>query len=150
MVSVTALSNTILSKAFSESTPVSPMKLQKLLYFIYRDYLQTYKVPLFSENFLAWRYGPVLRSAYDEFKSFGAKPITRFAKDANNNVFIIDEDSSVKLAKVINDVWNHYKHHDGISLSRLTHQNGTAWDNAVKTERPCLSDEDIMNEQIAE
>lgn len=147
MISVTALSNTILRKSFSEAIPVSPMKLQKLLYFIYRDYLKEYDKPLFSEHFLAWKYGPVLRSAYDEFKSFKDKPICRFAKDAQDNVFVIDEEKSPELSAIVDQVWGRFKCYDGISLSNLTHLPGTAWSKAIEQKLECLRDEDIKNEQ---
>lgn len=70
MVSVQAFANTVLKKSFEELIQVSPMKLQKLLYFIYADYLKKTKEPLLSEKFQVWQYGPVLSSAYYEFKSW--------------------------------------------------------------------------------
>ena len=41
------VANNLLNLAFKEKSPVTPMKLQKLLYFIYRDYLQKTKESLF-------------------------------------------------------------------------------------------------------
>lgn len=148
MVSVQALANTVLKKSFEESIPVSPMKLQKLLYFIYRDYLQTYHKKLISEDFLCWPYGPVLQSAYYEFKSFRAQPITRFAKDANDNVFIINSSLAPEIEKCITKVWDQYKHCSGLDLSKLTHSPETAWSKANDYNNTILDDEDINNEEI--
>ncbi len=84
-VPVQAVCNTILKKSFIQGITVTPMKLQKLLYFVYRDYLQKYDRDLFSESFETWAYGPVLPSVYDEFKSFKASRITKFAKNADGS-----------------------------------------------------------------
>lgn len=146
MISVQALSNTILKKSFDENIPVSPMKLQKLIYFIYRDYLQNTGSPLFTEEFQTWQYGPVLRSVYDEFKSFKAKPITQFAKTANNEVYIINEAADQHVRESINRIWNRYKFKDGISLSQLTHMVGSAWRKAFEEDSPILKFEDIKND----
>lgn len=148
MISVQALSNTILKKSFDEDIPVSPMKLQKLIYFIYRDYLQSTGSPLFTEEFQTWQYGPVLRSVYDEFKTFKAKPITRFAKTANNEVYVINEAADEDLCASINNVWGKYKYGDGISLSKITHLEGSAWRKAYESQRLTLDDEDIKNDYV--
>lgn len=146
MVSVQALANSILKRSFEESIVVTPMKLQKLLYFIYRDYLKNNHEPLFGENFQVWQYGPVLSSVYDEFKSFRASPIDRFAKDAQDRVFVINEKNVNEVGQSINRVWEKYKMKDGIELSKMTHEPGTAWDKAYKDERSYLKDEDILDE----
>ena len=148
MISVQALSNTILKKSFDENIPVSPMKLQKLIYFIYRNYLQNTGSPLFTEEFQTWQYGPVLRSVYDEFKTFKAKPITRFAKTANDEVYIINEAADTNLSESISSVWGKYKYGDGISLSKITHLKGSAWRNAYENQRLTLDDNDIRNDHV--
>lgn len=130
MVSVQALANTVLKRAYEEEEKVTPMKLQKLMYFICRNYLKKTNKELVEESFLAWDYGPVLRSAYDEFKPFGAKPITRFAKNSKNEVYIINESINNDITEVIDDVWQQYKSKNGIELSEITHQEDGAWHTA--------------------
>ena len=146
MVSATILCNNILHRAFKDSTPVTPMKLQKLMYFIYKDYLKKTGNSILSEQFQAWKYGPVLQSVYNEFKTFGSSPITKYAKDSNGEVFIVDESSVEFLEEIINKIWNDNKCYTGIELSRRTHQPGTAWDKAVQANRNLLTDEDIKND----
>lgn len=149
MISVQALSNTILKKSFDENIPVSPMKLQKLIYFIYRDYLQRTGDSLFTEEFETWQYGPVLRSVYDEFKTFRANRITRFAKTANDEVFIINETADPNLRASINNTWDRYKHHDGIALSQITHREGSAWRRAYESGKQTLQDVDIRSDHVS-
>lgn len=148
MVSVQALCNTIIKKSFDENISVSPMKLQKLMYFIYRDYLQKTNEPLFIEEFQAWQYGPVLQSVYDEFKTFKANRITRFAKTANNEVYIINESLDPILSLVINSVWNQYKNLDGITLSQITHKDGGAWRKAFEKNKLTIEIEDIKGDHV--
>lgn len=54
------------AKQFNED--ISEMKMHKLMYFAQRESLMYYKVPLFRESFLGWKYGPVLRSVRKEYK----------------------------------------------------------------------------------
>ncbi|OQB11527.1 MAG: hypothetical protein BWY15_02448 [Firmicutes bacterium ADurb.Bin193] len=146
-VSVRALCNTILKKAFDEGIDITPMKMQKLIYFIYKDFLKRTGSALFRENFLAWKNGPVLNSVYDEFKSFRAHPITRFAKDAQGKVFLISEDAAEDILDSISDVWGKYKYFSGIELSNLTHKEGSAWYKAYTSSKDYLETEDILYEE---
>ncbi len=144
MISVISLANTIIQFATQENIELSPMKLQKIIYFIYKDYIKKYDVPLFSDRFEAWRYGPVVRSVYDEFKHFGSSTIKDFAKDTEGVVYVLKMDSSTSF---IRDIWDKYKYQNGIELSARTHQKDTAWDKAVKNCKGILDDEDIKNER---
>lgn len=148
MVSVKALANTILRLAFTETIEVTPMKLQKIMYFICRDYVQSTGKRLISEDFLAWDYGPVLKSAYDEFKSYGAKPIDKFAKDVAGHVLVVNETADPAAAQSIHKMWEKCKMLDGISLSKKTHKEGTAWWKAYMRGSTCLDDGDIQNDTI--
>lgn len=149
MASVQAISNTILKRAFEDDNePVTPMKLQKLMYFVYREYLQRYGQRLFGENFQTWKYGPVLSSVYDEFKSFGSRPIDRFGRDAKGDVYVINERKRPDIIDTINTVWDKYKKYDGVELSQKTHKIGTAWYKAYISNSPYLADTDIRNDII--
>jgi len=148
MISVQALCNTLLKRAFDEDISISPMKLQKLLYFIYRDYYQAKGTPLFTENFEAWQYGPVLRSVYDEFKTYGSAKIDRFAKTANGDVYVLNEQGDADLKDILDGVWDKYKHYNGIQLSVITHKDGGAWRKAYTQNAITLSDEDIGNDHV--
>lgn len=144
MITTQALANTILMMSFDEGISVTPMKLQKLMFFIYSEYLNEYEEPLFIEKFQTWRYGPVLSSIYYEFNAFGAKSITRFARDAVGDVYTVNL-KNVPIMGVIKSVWNKYKQFSGTELSKITHKPGSAWDIAVKDGRKYIDDEDIKN-----
>ncbi|MFC3295544.1 DUF4065 domain-containing protein [Clavibacter michiganensis subsp. insidiosus] len=68
------------------------MKLQKLLYFAASEYAKrTGSDSLLSEPFMMWKYGPVVRSVYDEFRSYGAGRIRTYAKDARGKALSIND-----------------------------------------------------------
>jgi len=146
MIPVQAVCNSILKRSFDESISVTPMKLQKILYFIYRDYYQKTHTKLFLDNFQPWQYGPVITSVYDEFKSFGAKPISRFAKDANGNALIVNEVAVPDITTSIAVMWAICKNFSGTHLSQITHLPGSAWKKAVDNQYGILRDEDILND----
>lgn len=147
MVSVQAVCNSILTRAFQQNIQVSPMKLQKILYFVYREFYQKEEEPLFEEPFQTWKYGPVVRSIYDEFKPFGSNSITCFAKDATNRVKIVDEKNAPAISNSIQTVWECCKDKDGVRLSQLTHTKNSAWWKAFQSGNPTLSNEDISNDK---
>jgi len=146
MASVQAISNTFLIKSFTEPehVPITPMKLQKLIYFTYRDYLQETSKKAFNDTIQTWKYGPVVQSVYDEFKSYGANAITRFARDAKGKVYVVGDQP---LNDCITRVWNKYKCCSGIDLSKMTHMDGTAWSKAFERQSPYLEDDDVRNER---
>jgi uncharacterized phage-associated protein len=146
MASVQALCNTILKKSFDEAITVTPMKLQKLLYFTYKEYLRRTGKKLFVEPFQVWQYGPVLGSVYDEFKTFRGNRITHFAKDATGNVFILDDTKISMPLQSLNVTWEKFKYYSGNELSELTHRPESAWQNARNKDLCVLLDEDIKNE----
>ena len=142
----TVLCNNILQRGEQEGIDISPMKLQKLLYFVCRDYVrETGQMPI-SEDFEVWQYGPVLPSVYGEFKTFGARPITCYAKDASGRSYKVSERDNPTLARVIDVVWAKYKNFSGIDLSKKTHQSGSGWYCAYMAGREKISLEDLKND----
>jgi len=124
------ISNNILKRAFADGGDVSPMKLQKLLYFAASEYAKMTGKPLLDENFRAWRYGPVVRSVYDEFRSFGGSPIKAYAKDAAGKAYSIDERQAPELKEALDRVWQHAHRFSAVELSRITHAPDSAWSEA--------------------
>lgn len=144
MITPVMVANNFVVRALNEDIPLTPMKLQKLIYFLYREYLKKTGSRLFTEQFEVWQYGPVLTSVYDEFKGFGANSITRFARDSLGDVYTVSEEGVFK--DCFDAVWEQYKYFTGWQLSQKTHQLGSAWDVARQKRSYYLQDEDIQNE----
>lgn len=142
----TNLCNNILLRGKSENVAISPMKLQKLMYYVCRDYVkETGEMPI-DERFEVWQYGPVLPSVYSEFKAFGSNPITSFAKDAAGKSYRVDEDANPLLARTIDIVWAKYKRLSGIELSKKTHKPESGWYRAYMESRNQISLEDMHDD----
>lgn len=148
MITALNVGNNILQRGFAENIDITPMKLQKLIYFVYRDYLQRTGRSLFNERFETWKYGPVVPSVYNEFKKRGSNAIRKYAFDDGKTYTTVDEDSSPVFKSVIDLVWNTYKNYDGIVLSSITHREGSAWRKAYEKKSPYLLDEDIRQEVV--
>ena len=144
MISPCYVANNFINRALKENISITPLKLQKLVYFLYRSYLICTGEQLFSERFETWKLGPVIPSLYAEFQSYGDKSIKTFAKDSKDNVFMVTEKGKYK--ECLDDVWENYKDYSGIELSNFTHRENTAWSKAKKSQSRYLNDEDIKNE----
>jgi uncharacterized phage-associated protein len=138
------ISNNLLKRAFDEDVEVSPMKLQKLLYFTASEYAKRTQRPLLDGYFQKWAYGPVVRSVYDEFRSFGGRPIRSYGKDAQGKAYLVSEASDKDLKASVNDVWRAAKEMSAVRLSRITHLPDSAW--AKTSDNAPISEEDIRND----
>ena len=130
LLSPLVYANTIIRRALQMKIPISSMKLQKLLYFLYARYLYLYQAPLFADNFEKWQYGPVVSEVYHAFHKYGANPITDFAQDRDGKVYLVDEKNE-KFMKCFDEVWGKFHAMSGWELSSLTHDEGTAWSKAT-------------------
>lgn len=115
------VANSILVRAFRDNIPVSPMKLQKLLFFVTCLYQRNTSVRLLTESFQPWKYGPVVRSVHDEFKGFGGSPITSYARDARGNAYAANEDSNPPLKQALDEVWSHMKNYSSPIVPHHAH-----------------------------
>lgn len=64
-----------IAKLFLSIKSFSQLKIQKLVYLAYADYLCKYQRTMFREDVVAYPYGPVVESVYQEFKKYGADDI---------------------------------------------------------------------------
>lgn len=87
---------------------VSPMKLQKLMYYCYAWQLVA-KKKFFEATFEAWPHGPVDPEIYDEYKGFGKNPIT------------IADTPQIKET-IIDFILDSYSVYSAIELSKTTHE----------------------------
>lgn len=64
-----------ISYIFEQMQEVTPLALQKILYFIQGIYMVMFDKPLYKEDCMAWVHGPVYEEVYDLFKDFKFNPI---------------------------------------------------------------------------
>ena len=70
MITALDVANTFLARAKKEKIDISPMKLQKLIYILYKNYLKETKKKLFSDKFEVWKYGPVISEVYQALTGY--------------------------------------------------------------------------------
>lgn len=104
-----------LARIGEEPTVVTQMQLQKLLYYAQGWSLGFRGQPLFAEPIEAWRHGPVVDAAYQQFKSFADKPIQLPTSSAPN---ALSESERLLVAWV----WDRYGRYTGSYLRKLTHE----------------------------
>jgi uncharacterized phage-associated protein len=59
----------------AQGKPISNLKLQKLLYYCQGWHLAIMDQPLFEDPVQAWVHGPVVPSAFQEYRKYGWSPI---------------------------------------------------------------------------
>lgn len=147
MITALNIANNFLEKAFNENIPITPMKIQKLIYIMYKEYLKKTKLKLFSENFEAWQYGPVLPNVYSEFKPYRGSAIKNYALNADGSISKVQILPTSNFDYVFNDVWNKYKKFSGVELSEFTHKKEGAWKKSIENKTFILKDLDILAEE---
>lgn len=95
---------------------ISEMKLHKLLYFTQRECLIQKDAPMFAEQFLAWRYGPVMAEI---------RPLYAHGLLSDS----LSESAQKEYTDVFDFVFKHYAPKEAWSLSRLSHEE-SSWKNA--------------------
>jgi uncharacterized phage-associated protein len=123
--------------------PSSHLKLQKLLYYCYAEFLERTGQKLFKEPIVAYKYGPVVESVFKKFTIHGSS-IIDYQED---ETFIIATDSTattpsfIKVAhsehglvalECIIDVLDKYGDLEPFKLVEKTHQKGGPWDRIYK------------------
>lgn len=130
-----------ISYIFNKAEEVTPLALQKMLYFIQGIHMVLFHTELFCEDCEAWAHGPVFKDVYEVFKDFKYNPIddTRFAMFQNRFNELSDNEKMV-----IDLVLETFGMYSGKILERITHEE-TPWKDARGN---CLPEEP-SNEVIA-
>ena len=124
-----AIANYFLEKARAAGDEISPMKLQKLVYYAHGWHLGILGEPLIDEQVEAWQYGPVIRSLYHEFKEFGNQPIDRLATQRTPIGTTTPRlpASAAEARPILDEVYDSYGVYTPFQLSMMTHAPGTPW-----------------------
>lgn len=91
------LSKYIISKCIKDGYPVSNLQLQKILYYIQKDFLKRNEIA-FPDNIEAWQLGPVVPNVYYHYCGFGAMPIF-----IPNDTFSIVTSDAVFIDKIVEE-----------------------------------------------
>ena len=141
-----------LLRASDDGDLVSPLKMQKLVYYAYAWYLARTSDKLFDEQIEAWANGPVIPSLYQSLRVYGSGPIDsgflgfQSQKDAGSFVSSLGKAEKV----ILDDVYEKYMTLTAFELVVLTH-NEKPWSEARKGIEPSeSSNTPIKDEHIVE
>jgi uncharacterized phage-associated protein len=118
------IANALVLKSHEAGSPISNMKLQKLVYFAYGWFAAIEDRELFSDEIQAWKFGPVIPSLYHKFKLFYSNPIPK------DHFFSSSNDSADVPKGLIDKIWEVYGSFSAEQLVARTHEPGTPWDTA--------------------
>lgn len=101
---------------------ITNLKLNKLLYFINIEYmLKNNGIPLFDEEFKAWRHGPVLESVYKYFR-------LGIATSPKERLELIKENLKYEKLNIIDKVLNEKAQKTASELVEITHIKDGPWE----------------------
>ena len=135
-----AIANNVLDIASQHDEQLTPMKLQKLVFFSHGWHLGLDHGPLSSEEAEAWQWGPVFPSLYHAVKTWGSgpilEPITRIIfkprrrgqRRARKETTPSISDEDEFAIRLLNRVWEVYGGMTALQLSALSHKEGAPWD----------------------
>lgn len=111
------------------------LKLEKLVYLSFADYLCKYDKELFKDYIYAYKYGPVVKSVYDTYKKYGYKEIEQEADSIDTTDLyemparsrILFAEDGISKIKSIDETIERYGSLSAGELVSLTHKKLTPW-----------------------
>ena len=110
--------NTVTRYLLAKSDDITPLALQKLLYYAQAFYYALYKTELFVTPCQAWQHGPVYPEVYNRFRDYGADPLQQPTSSMMSHVSGLTENEMQFLDSIIS-VFGRFS---GSFLRNLTHK----------------------------
>lgn len=134
------LKGTDVAKYILSKVSCSHLKLEKLSYLCYADYLCESGKRLFRDRIYAFKYGPIVESVYDKYKKYGSLEINE-----DNEIIekqeelrlpsesrILFAEDGVKKVFSINETLKKYGDLSASKLVKITHTKDSPWDKAYR------------------
>lgn len=115
-----------ISYIFYLAEEITPLALQKMLYYIQGVYMQLFQKELFAEDCVAWVHGPVYKDVYEVFRNFKYNPIedNRFSL-LQNRFRELSREEKIAIELVVDS----FGMYSGKALEEITHTE-TPWQEA--------------------
>ena len=115
----------IVNYLYKSDSPTTNLKLQKIMYYLQAHFLVHNNKALFSDEIVAWKYGPVVESVYSEFRKCGSFSIEK--------EYPIAEEIGGKVETEITDLLDRSIEYSAMDLVRMTH-NDLPWTETKQSE----------------
>lgn len=122
MVTALELSKYIVAKCAADGYPISNLQLQKILFYIQKEFLQHDQFA-FYDNIEAWQFGPVVPNVYYYFCGYGAMPIHCIGEEAK-----IDD----ATARIVNPIIESKRVLPPREMVAETHKKNGAWNQVYR------------------
>lgn len=125
------------------------LKLQKLIYFCYADYIVSTKNKLFDDTIYAFQYGPVIKSVYERYKGTATwledeVDIRNLTDEMPARSRILFADNGIEKLDSIGSTLDKYSRYTATQLVELTHEKNSPWDVTDKRKFSVIEDEVIL------
>jgi len=127
----------------------SPLELQKLVYFVYCEYLKMFGEEMFVDDFEAWDYGPVIPEIYYSLQKYGKSEIVHYNDPeimAELQSRIIKFEEHDKLLKAIDRTIEKYGDLKGFQLVDKTHIPDSPWNRVYRRGRNEVISKEILRD----
>lgn len=135
--------NDIATFIISVNKKITHLKLQKLIYLCYEDFMRDTGTALFKDKIYAFPLGPVVMNVYEKYKGKNASPLKI---EEDDSIFLGSLSLSMKpsLSKIlfseagigalhsITRTLEKYIEYSAYDLVELTHKKNTPWDKVYK------------------
>jgi uncharacterized phage-associated protein len=147
--------HTVANYLYEKKPDISPLKLQKSLYFLYAYYGAYYakqaedgvfegsvKLPkyLFNAEFEAWKYGPVIRDVYSYNKS------NFYSLSHLRAPSVLEVNENLEVKKFIDELFEQIDSVSDFALVDRSHEDNV-WKEAFKTDS-IMDNDEIIKEYI--
>ena len=126
-----SVANSIIKLAKTRNiTDLTPMKLQRLMYFAQFWYVKNFNKFLIDDWFSRWESGPVIPSIYHQLKYYGSNsPVNNYiwVVSANNEAIVYMMNNNPNAWNFLNEILDAYGNLDGVSLLAITQRDNSAW-----------------------
>ncbi len=125
---------------------ITHLKLQKLVYYAQAYHLATKKKTLFDDSIEAWVHGPVCRTLYSKYSSYGSREIPAH-KSIKAEEISGDAKKIKEIKEILDTVWDVYGSLSGPQLEYLTHKE-EPWKEARKKAnvKPWESSDEVISQ----
>ena len=141
-----SIANAFIQCARKHGKTLTPMHLQKLVYFAQARMLSIHRERLIHQDFEAWQLGPVVSDLYDALKQYKDAPVSQEIANAKSDPLGLRERDLIERVFAI------YGGQSAEELSELTHGQGTPWRRARASgnRRPVIPIQDIQDYHVEE
>lgn len=156
--SARAVANAFIKRAKEgELKKLTPMKLQKLIFFAHSWYLHLNEEPLVYDFFARWDTGPIILSLYHELYVYGSnevidycRSLKEFEDESYRQTPLIPREDQ-KVWTTIDRIIEIYGKYSGSQLASRSVADGSAWKETGGAGNGIISNEDmakyIVNER---